>query len=87
MFVLRTVYVTYELLAFLCLQGTVESDDVGFDLVSGSTDLASSNGNLVFVKYIQPNSTAYGKLRYLTVVLQLLVIKCRSLLTECNFLV
>jgi len=83
----RTVYVTYELLAFLCLQGTVESDDVGFDLVSGSTDLASSNGSLVFVKYIQPNSTAYGKLRYLTVVLQLLVIKCRSLLTECNFLV
>ena len=55
--------------------------------MSGSTDLASSNGNLVFVKYIQPNSTAYGKLRYLTVVLQLLVIKCRSLLTECNFLV
>ena len=55
--------------------------------MSGSTDLASSNGSLVFVKYIQPNSTAYGKLRYLTVVLQLLVIKCRSLLTECNFLV
>jgi len=51
---------------FVCYQGTVESDEVGFDLVSGSTDLGSSNGSLVFVKYIQPNSSAYGKLRYLT---------------------
>jgi len=49
-----------------CFQGTVESDDVGFDLVPGSTDLASSNGSLVFVKYIQPNSAAYGKLRYVS---------------------
>jgi len=56
---------------FVCSQGTVDSDDVGFDLVSGSTDFGSFNDNLVFVKYIQPNSTAYGKLRYLTAVLLL----------------
>ena len=51
-------------------QGSVESDDVGFDVVPGSTDLGSSNGSLVFVKYIQPNSAAYGKLRYVYCCLQ-----------------
>lgn len=53
----------------------MESDDVGFDLVSGSSDLCSSNGSLVFVKYIQPRSTAYGKLRYFIVLLWLVVIR------------
>jgi len=52
----------------------MESDDVGFDLVSGSSDLCSSNGSLVFVKYIQPHSTAYGKLRYFIVLFWLVVI-------------
>jgi len=70
----------------MCFQGTVESDDVGFDLVSGSTDLAASNGSLVFVKYIQPNSTAYGKLRYLAAVPRLLVVSSDFLLTDHKFL-
>jgi len=48
----------------MCIQGTVDSDSVGFDLVSGSTDVGCASGSLVFVKYIQPDSTAYGKLRY-----------------------
>lgn len=51
------------LLLFVNEQGKIHSSDLGFDLVGGASDPQFPNDPSVFVRSVQPNSAAYGKLK------------------------
>ena len=48
---------------FLFLQGGVDFDDLGFDLVGGSDDPQFPNDNSIFVSHVTKGSVADRKLK------------------------
>ena len=48
---------------FLFLQGGIDFDDLGFDLVGGSDDPQFPNDNSIFVSHVTKGSVADRKLK------------------------